>query len=288
MCTRRTVHTVDDMDLRRHLRVLWRFRGVLAAGLVLATTLATLAVYRVELVHGRPHATYRKAQVYGSRSVLYITQRGFAEGRILPPAEQDPLEAADAETLRRTLSREQRFAEPDRFATLAIIYARLLSSQKLKALIPSFGPDATLAAAPLTTGNGFQRKTLPLLAVRTRSPSPAAAQRINAEAIAVLKDYIRGHQDAAHVRVQDRVRLTVLNAPSPPVVVEPRPYTLAVVSFLLTMLLAVAIAYAWENLFPAIAAAPRVPAGVTLVTARPGFGGNDPDADAAPAALERR
>jgi hypothetical protein len=68
------------------------------------------------------------------------------------------------------------------------------------------------------------------------------------------------------------VRLTVLDPPSAPVVVEPRPYTLATVAFLLAMLLAVAVAYAWENLFPAGAAREtRAPAGVTLVTTRNGL-----------------
>jgi len=285
----RCVHTVDAMDLRCHLRVLWRFRGVLAAGLVLAASLAALSVYRLELVHGHVHATYRKAQVYGSRSLLYITQRGFAEGRILPPAEQDPVEAQDADALRRTLAREQRFAEPDRFATLAVIYARLLSSDKLKALIPDFTPGATLTAAPLTTGNGFQRKTLPLLAVRTRSTDPALARRINAEAITTIKNYVSGHQDASPVRVQDRVRLTVLNPPSMPAVVEGRPYTLATIAFLLTMLLAVAIAYAWDNLMPAGARrdAPA-PVGVTLVTSRNGFAPADADGDVAIALVDQR
>ena len=110
---------------------------------------------------------------------------------ILPP-EAGPLLAAFA----------PHFTQPtfDRFATLAVIYARLLSSDKLKALIPDFTPGATLTAAPLTTGNGFQRKTLPLLAVRTRSTDPALARRINAEAITTIKNYVRGHQDASHVR----------------------------------------------------------------------------------------
>jgi hypothetical protein len=274
------------MDLRRHLRVLWRFRGVLAAGLVLSTSLAALSIYRIDFVHGRVHATYRKAVVYGSRSVLYITQRGFAEGRIMAPAEQDPVQVQDPRVLQHTLATEQRFADPDRFAVLATIYARLLSSDRLKALIPDFSPDATLTSAALTTGNGFQRKTLPLLAIRTRSTSPALARRINGEAIATLKDYIRAHQDASKVRVQDRVRLTVLDPPSVPAVVEPRPYTLAMVAFLLTMLLAVAIAYAWENLFPAAAVQDEpARARVTLVTTRNGRRAGELDVDGAAVAV---
>jgi hypothetical protein len=273
-------HTFDSMDLRRHLRVLWRFRGILAAGLVLAASLAALSVYRVELVHGRLHATFRKAEVYGSRSLLYLTQRGFAEGRILPPAEQDPLQADTAETLRRTLAREQRFAEPERFSTLAVLYARLLSSERLKATIPDVPPDARLTAAPLTTGNGFQRKILPLLAIRTRSTDPGVARRLNGDAIATLKAYVLRHQEASHIRLQDRVRLTVLNPPSAAVVVEPRPYTLAAVAFLLTLMLAVALAYAWETVYPAGRARRKAaPVGVTLVKASNGYEPGDVDGD---------
>ena len=85
------------------------------------------------------------------------------------------------------------------------------------------------------------------------------------------------------------MRLTVLNPPSMPAVVEGRPYTLATIAFLLTMLLAVAIAYAWDNLMPAGARrdAPA-PVGVTLVTSRNGFAPADADGDVAIALVDQR
>ena len=63
------------MDLAQHAAVLWRFRAVVAGGLVLGIVLAVLAAYQL------PSLTPRGSETWTSESSLLVTQAGFPEGR---------------------------------------------------------------------------------------------------------------------------------------------------------------------------------------------------------------
>ena len=67
------------MDVARHAAVLWRFRGITAAGLVLGILLAILASYRVSF-DGGPTLTARGTETWSATASLLVTQPGDHEG----------------------------------------------------------------------------------------------------------------------------------------------------------------------------------------------------------------
>src|SRR5256885_705400 len=68
------------MDIRLFVRVLWRFKFLVAAGFVVAVALGVLTIDKVELSHGKPKLTSRTQPVYASSATLLITQSGFPWG----------------------------------------------------------------------------------------------------------------------------------------------------------------------------------------------------------------
>ena len=69
------------MDLKLYLRVLWRFRILMAAGALLAATLAFLSFVRVD-PGGSPLLSYRDDEQWVTYSMLFVTQQGFPWGRL--------------------------------------------------------------------------------------------------------------------------------------------------------------------------------------------------------------
>jgi hypothetical protein len=72
------------MDMQLYLRILWRFKPLVAAGLLLAIPLAVLSFAKVSFAGGSPSLKYRQAQTWQSEAVLFVTQRGFPWGTTTP------------------------------------------------------------------------------------------------------------------------------------------------------------------------------------------------------------
>src|SRR3954465_12704867 len=110
--------TIKPMNLRRHLNVIRRFRVIVAGGVVLGIALGTLAVFKVST----SGLEWRSTQTFQSTSTLNVTQQGFPDGRVIlaPSTSSDP--NAEATTEEKTKDGDQ-FADPGRFANLAITYA---------------------------------------------------------------------------------------------------------------------------------------------------------------------
>ena len=72
------------MDLKLHLGVLWRFKFLIAAGLVLAVVLAVLSVMRVSFQGTTPTLTWRGVEIWTSNETLLVTQSGFPIGQSEP------------------------------------------------------------------------------------------------------------------------------------------------------------------------------------------------------------
>ena len=87
--------SLDRMNLARHAAVLWRFRRVTVAGLLLGIFLAVYASYDITTsgLVKRGHPTYM------SRSQLLITQPGCPECRSVLPV-TPPLSPADNQSKR--------------------------------------------------------------------------------------------------------------------------------------------------------------------------------------------
>lgn len=226
------------MDLRRHIEVIWRFNWLIAAGIALGVALAVLATFSVSFSGGLSFE-HRAPVQYSSKSLTYVTQPGFLEGRILPVIPED-----------LTGSSPQLLPNEDRFASLATLYSYLLTSREVQRLIGELPEGGEILPASLTSGSGSRRAPLPLLEIETRATTPKDAEKLNEGAIRAIQAFVLERQQDNNIEAKDRVRLNVVTPPTKAEIAEGRSYTGAVVLFLLCVLLALGIAYVWENLSP--------------------------------------
>lgn len=225
------------MDIELFVRTLWRYRYVVVGGVVLAFALAFLSFVRVQPFGDGPTFEYRQAESWGSVFTLQVTQRGFPEGRTQIrtdlPQGVDPADAA------------QVFADPGRLVGLTQLYARLVNSDRVKAIMRQDGPIyGRLTTRELTSDDG---EPLPILELSSVTLSPRlAVDRVLRQARAFQK-YIRTNQQRAGVAADDRVELTDVSGPTAPKVVASRSKTLPLVVFVSLMIALLALVLALEN-----------------------------------------
>jgi hypothetical protein len=232
------------VDLELYFRVLWRFRLLVAFGLVLAFSLALLSFARVDL-SGSPRLSYRASEQWSSYASLLITQSKFPEGRSVFEQSIPPASADETQTF------APEFADPNRFAGLATLYAELATSDAVRALMLRDGPiNGAVEATPVTLTNG---NTLPLLSVAGISTTPAGAIALARRAVRSFRQYVESQQRSSGIPVDQRVVITVVNQPAKATLLRGRPKTLPIVVFLAVLLAFVGIAFILENLRPRIA-----------------------------------
>jgi hypothetical protein len=238
------------VDLALYARVLWRFRFLVVLGLLGASMLALFLMVEVRLVDGSPRFSYRQSEQWQSQATLLITEPGFPEGRKAPNNPQDARQETSGAAPATPL-----FADPHRFASLAVLYAHLLRSDSVLELLRSRGPiDGTLdASARASQAEG----SLPFVDVLAVSDSPAASMSLATRAAEALRDEIAREQTANGIAADERVLVTMVGHPRSADLTAGRPKAAPVVAFLAVMLLAVAVAFVYENLRPRSLAAAR-------------------------------
>jgi hypothetical protein len=233
------------MELRRHIDVIWRYRGIVAGGIVLGIALALLVAFKPGW-DGGPKLKWRSSQTFSSESTLFLTQTGFPWGRANYPA---PPRANDNSPAARVALGAQ-YADPSRFSDLAPIYAPLIRSAAVRGLIPGRPAAEKIDAAPETTDNNGTKGALPLLTLKTKATTAPAARTLNAQTIRALRTYLLRQQTANNVPQNQRVQASVLNPPARATLVNGRPLSAPIAAFLLIMVTSVALAYVLENLRP--------------------------------------
>lgn len=234
------------MDLNLYLRVIWRFRFLVLAGLILAVALAGLATYKVSFKGGSPKLTYRQHEVWQSESVLLVTQQGFPEGRTVFPY--------TSTTIGGQQTFVSAFADPSRFTDLALFYSTLAQSDAVQRLMYADSPHVrgSMNAAPQTLFSGSKTTTLPLFSIqgtaRTKDEARATAE---AGTTAFVK-YLAEQQTNASVAPKDRVIVQVVNAAGPASLAVGRKKTIPVVVFLTVMIATLGLAFIFENLRPLV------------------------------------
>lgn len=236
------------MNLLRHIDVLWRGRVIIAIGLVVATLMATFALFKVS----DGGLSYRKPETWASSTKLLITQPGFPWGRSVLPssAAEDQKQAGQASvapTGRDQKGRAVTFADPSRFSYLAWIYSHFLMGDEVRATIPHKPEGMEILADPLTAGGNLSAATLPLIGLLTRANSKADAVRLNADVTAALETYLREQQDATKTPTSDRVVVSTVDRLEP-VLVKGHSPDLGVIAFLMVMAAAVGVVYLRENI----------------------------------------
>jgi hypothetical protein len=233
------------MELRRHIDVIWRYRGIVAGGIVLGIALAVLVAFKPSW-DGGPKLKWRSAETYSSESTLFLTQSGFPWGRANYPA---PPRATDTSQAAKVALGAQ-FADPSRFSDLATLYPAIIRGSAVRALIPGRPPaDRISAAAELTDANGT-KGALPLVTLKTKAATAPAARALNAATVRALQTFLLRQQTANNVPPNQRVQASVLNPPARATLLNGRALSAPIAAFLLIMVTGVALAYVLENLRP--------------------------------------
>jgi len=233
------------MDLQLYLRVLWRFRLLVAAGTALALLLGILAVVRVE-VDGYPRLAYRQDEQWLSYATLLVTQKGFPWGRTVIDTE--------AGSARARANDQAPFADPARLTSLAVIYSKFTESDEVAALARrDKDPETFIEAAPRLLATSGPAEALPLISIAAFDRTPERAIALARREAAALQRYVQLRQQAAHVSVKERVLLEPVRGAKEAELFAGRSYTPAIVVFLSVLLAFMALALVLENLRPQVA-----------------------------------
>lgn len=228
------------MDLGLYLRVLWRFRVVVAAGIAVAAGLAFLTQARIDLDGVLPQVSYRTPLVWASTSTVLITERGFPWGAA---------SLADDEALARgEKPRGPQYTDPGRFTQLALLYAGLARGDDVRAIVDRKlrRKGASYSVWPVVQ-EGIM---LPIISIRARSTSPEDARELARVATEAFRSYIAKEQRANAIPPERRVRLEVVRSAKTAQVVSSRSIVKPMFVFILGLAATFVLAFALERFRP--------------------------------------
>jgi hypothetical protein len=231
------------VNLERHLSVLWRYRAIVALGILLGFALAFFAAF--DVTNGMKR---RGAEQWSSVSQIFVTQEGFPWGRVTFPVATDP--GADVATDPPTPDEEAddriKFADPTRFPNLAFLYSFLTNSDQVRGRLPGPPSPTQIQAVPLDpTGRGDA--FLPIIQLTTSADTASGAVELNKQTMEGLKSLLREWQEEAKIASKDRVVLSTLSKPSAPELLAGRSLTPSLLAFMLSVILAIALAHVLEG-----------------------------------------
>ena len=229
------------MDLALYARVLWRFRGIVAAGFVIAVALAFLTVEKVGFSGGL-QLSPRKAQVWKSDAFIQVTGKNFPAGRVVP-----------AYTSGNASRPAVDVNDPARLSYLTTLYANLATND---AVIHSLGinpkkpQDGTLTVTAVPGPAYSNPAILNILDFSATGPSPARAKALASGGALAFQDWLRRNQDANDIPPNARAIAPIYKSATPAVVISHGGKTLPVIVFLTIMGATFGLALVLENLRP--------------------------------------
>jgi hypothetical protein len=224
------------VDLLLYARVLWRFRVLVAVGTLLAIALLILSMFSVKLDGGKPSLSYRESETWRSDATLFVTQDGFPWGRV----------RSDTEAVTEGELVKPRFADPARFAELAVVYSELAQSDAILELMLQDGPvPGAIMAEPKTSADG---DGLPLLGVSALAATPKDAVALNKRQIDAFRAYIEREQVRSEIPPKERVEVRPMAQPSDASLETPRKKTRPLAIFMAVMIATIGLAFVLENL----------------------------------------
>jgi hypothetical protein len=231
------------MDLRLYFRVLWRFRLLVISGVFVATSLALLSMYHVSFDGARPVLTHRQPEVWASQATLLVTQQGFPLGRSITEIYDfrvDPRTQRDVA--------QPRFADSDRFSELAALYARLATSDQVRALMAKDGPIEGAVEAEAVSNSS--RQALPLIEMTSFADHPAKAWRLAKRSSAAFISYLESEQRVNRIPPRERIIVTVVQEPQGAFLFGERKITRPLMIFMAVLIAVIGLAFVLENLRP--------------------------------------
>ena len=231
------------MDLRRFTAVVWRFRLLLACGLVLAIVLATLTMARVELDGGMPKLEHRQSNTWLSASTLLVTQSGFPWGRAIL---DETIKGTDGGGEAGEIAR---FADPGRYSGLAALYSRLAKADEVQVEVERGSSPGQYYDTEVVKDANSQA-VLPMIYIKGYGPTPRAAEDVANRASLIFRRYLSRLQDESKIVPEKRVVVTVTQKAGATTLFDKRSTVRPIMLFLLVMLAFLALAFTLENLRP--------------------------------------
>jgi len=223
------------MDLALFIRVVWRFKYIVAGGLLLAILLAVLAMARPSFSGGLPTLKYRKSEVWQSQTSLLLSQPGFPYGRaaLANGASAQP--------------GSQSYADAAGLSNLASLYANLASSDAVKSQLGLKPGELLTATAQLNPSN----QPLPVVGILGDAATPKEASALSREAASVFRKYIERQQRAAGIPSGQRIILQVISGTKVQLLVGHKK-TIPIVAFITVMIATFGLIFVLENLRPEV------------------------------------
>jgi hypothetical protein len=231
------------VNFKLYGQVIWRFKLIVLAGLIVAIGLAFLATVKVT-----PNGLkYRQTELFSSGARLLVTQEGFPEGRLFAQKPTQP-----GQTPTTTESKDGiPVADPNRFNALAILYADMATSDQVRMLINHGRPiPGQIIATPLRDDQSGT--LLPLIDITAISTSPQLAIALAQRSVEALQSYLEKRQTLNNVPAADRAVVQELVQPKGAKLFRPRAKTMPIVVFMAVMFATIALAFILENIRPRV------------------------------------
>jgi hypothetical protein len=230
------------MDLQLYLRVLWRFRIIVAVGAMLGIALAVLSFVQVN-PSGEPRFRYRQDQQWVSYATLFVTQKGFPWGQL--STDEGPANRGARKTTGKYVG------DPNRFSNLAVLYAQLATSDQVRELLrAAHAPKGQIDAAAVMSNQSNLSDPLPMVRIMAVSDTPRHAIALVVRTTDSFQRFLEAQQSRNEIAPDNRVLVTVLKRYDKPQLLTGRSMTLPVVVFLAVMILVSALVFVLENMRP--------------------------------------
>lgn len=220
------------MDLKSVATVIGRHRIAASIGVALAVTLAFLAAFRFDST-SFPPVERRQPTTYESTARLFITQPGFPWGRSSLQYTNRPDQPPVIE------------GDPDRFASLAVLYANLANTDRVQGGLAE--DDRGKVGAKVVTVSQFSSEPLPMLDVVAKATTPAHARKLASTVTDSLVRFIKTNQAQSQISADERVVLELIDPPRLGKVVSSPSPALPVLVLLTILLLTVGSIFVFDN-----------------------------------------
>jgi hypothetical protein len=242
------------VDLHLYLRVLWRFRVLVGAGLLLAITLAVISHVRVE-IGGSPTFQYRQSEQWESLATIGVGSNTFLPGSAVDPSAlnflQSPPSSAEEARRRAEEANAGDFSSLPRLNEATVQLMRLATSDDVMRIMREDGKGpirGALQTFPVTSGDSL----VPYITFSAIAAEPGEALALARRHVEAFSKYVRQRQETAGIEEDKRVVLYTVNEPQPAALLEGRKATRPIIVFLAVMTVVVALAFVLENLRPLV------------------------------------
>ena len=203
-----------------HIRALWRFRLVLVLGLAVALLAAIAIQYRIDFSNVPPALTERNQPTYLTTARILVTSPDVPYLRIsvtrAPVAATG--EAASAAAAAAVAPPVEERPDLGILVRAANLYPLLITSDEVRRIRDEmFGPLPGNVTAQgifsIANPNRFEPTTLPVIELVAGSDSAKGAIDLAQGTVDAFRRYIRGQQDRAKLKADERILLQQLQEP---------------------------------------------------------------------------